>query len=436
MASDEYDIHLRVYLDRSELHARDGSVVKYLEGQASEGAQARYGTITTKLNDGFLTKTIEEIARDGVELSEDELSERHREPLRRILDTVTSEVGRALSGLTVLQLTIKAICPEQSIRLHKGGGLGFGWEEGVSMRTLDRAYITPELRKYQLLKMNRDGVMMTRSLAENYPYSSVYKAAIRGAAAEWRQVVELLESGDLPPLPSLKFFLSGLHNRAEALTVLGDAVLEQVEGLDSITLDDAYKLVWCHVTGSDYAARLMEVAMHSLLLALEADGLLGEGEVVPLSQMRSANKKHGNIGDVEIKSHGLIVESWDAKFGKNYLRDELEELYDKLPKHPQLKQAGFVLSEPLDRPDEQLKRAAEIHAITGVDVPMLTMDEWVRQQVERSRTTDQVGKNWLRSYTLALAQRNPEKAPMDEPTFHWLQELSAVLETPPVSWTP
>ena len=68
--------------------------------------------------------------------------------------------------------------------------------------------------------------------------------------------------------------------------------------------------------------------MHSLFQVLEDQGSFEGGFLKPLSQMRSANKKHGNVGDIEItagKRNGLhIVESWDAKYGKAYLRDEIE----------------------------------------------------------------------------------------------------------------
>ena len=30
--------------------------------------------------------------------------------------------------------------------------------------------------------------------------------------------------------------------------------------------------------------------------------------------MRVANKKHGNIGDIELIEDGEIIESWDAKW--------------------------------------------------------------------------------------------------------------------------
>jgi len=92
-----------------------------------------------------------------------------------------------------IQLTIKSISPEQSIRLHKGSSsTSFSWKEGISMRVLDKNYITPLLRKYKLLRLNADGFMMTRTLAENYPYSQVYKAAIRGAKKEWLQKLHLV----------------------------------------------------------------------------------------------------------------------------------------------------------------------------------------------------------------------------------------------------
>lgn len=77
--------------------------------------------------------------------------------------------------------------------------------------------------------------------------------------------------------------------------------------------------------------------------AVQETGVLAGKEVLPLSQMRSANKKHGNIGDVEIIDNDQIIESWDAKFGKSYLRDELEELNEKLAMHPLVERAGFVI---------------------------------------------------------------------------------------------
>ena len=56
--------------------------------------------------------------------------------------------------------------------------------------------------------------------------------------------------------------------------------------------------------------------MHGFYQAMNEMHFLGDAEVVPISQMRSANKKHGNVGDVELTENGIIIKSWDAKYGK------------------------------------------------------------------------------------------------------------------------
>lgn len=61
--------------------------------------------------------------------------------------------------------------------------------------------------------------------------------------------------------------------------------------------------------------------------------------------MRTANKKHRNIGDIEItinKNNNRVIESWDAKYGKPHLRDELEELDDKLISYGSAQIVGYV----------------------------------------------------------------------------------------------
>ena len=79
----------------------------------------------------------------------------------KLIESVTSEVGRALVGLTILQLCIKSIEPEQNIRLHKGSTntREFSWRDEISMRSLEKKYITPVLREYELLRLNADGFM-------------------------------------------------------------------------------------------------------------------------------------------------------------------------------------------------------------------------------------------------------------------------------------
>ena len=208
----EHEDHLDVYENSYELHQGDGTEI-FLQGFQNREAQRRYAHINASLSAGYLDDKIANLQ----EVDFSELGEENKALLRNMVDGITSEVGRALVGLSCLQLTIKAIAPEQSIRLHKGSTTRgkFSWVDGISMRSLDRNYNTPFLRKYGLLNVNRDGVFMTRSLAENYPYSTLYKAEMRGPFDQWIAIVDAIESNSMPPELGLCYLMSLLKNRSD-----------------------------------------------------------------------------------------------------------------------------------------------------------------------------------------------------------------------------
>ncbi|WP_235656750.1 hypothetical protein [Fischerella thermalis] len=268
------ELHLRVYGNRSELVLPDGTVQAFHEGGMNQAAKARYRRIAVELSNGYLERQILACRDTCSNLDFSELTQAHRYLLDRLVQSVTSEVGRALVGLTILQLCVKSIEPEQNIRLHKGstGTRDFSWCDGISMRSLDRQYITPVLRKYELVRLNADGFMMTRSLAENYPYSTVYKANIRGARSEWVNLVEATEKGEVAADVALRYLLSQLLNQADNFRRLALQVIDKLSLFFEATVIDqkiALSLILRHINRSDYAARLMEIAMHSLMQAMQ-----------------------------------------------------------------------------------------------------------------------------------------------------------------------
>ena len=405
----------------------------------SQSAKLKYQKIAEQLSNGYLEQQIIRSRDNLAELDCSRLSQIHLDTLNKLVESVTSEVGRALIGLTVLQLCVKAIEPTQSVRLHKGsvGRRDFSWQDGISMRSLDKQYITPVLRKYDLLRLNADGFMMTRSLAENYPYTPVYKANIRGARQEWLRIVEWIETNDIVPESALNYLLSQLWNRANEFKVLAAQTIANLQQFlnSHQPVDREYitTLIERHINESDYAARIMEIAMHSLMQAMQDSQILAEGVLKPLSQMRSANKKHGNVGDIELLSAQQIVESWDAKYGKSYLRDELEELADKLIANPTVAIAGFVTSVEPERREEILARCQEIEDELGISIEILTFRNWVKKQFDRGIgdsliTETELAIAWITAYTESLAQRRREIAPIDEPCHQWLTSLKAILE--------
>ncbi len=433
------ELQLRVFKNRSELVLPDGTTQVFLEGGMNQSAKLRYQKITGELSSGYLEKQIIKCKANLAALDFSQLNQIHTATLNQLVESVTSEVGRALVGLTVLQLCVKAIEPMQSIRLHKGsaGKRDFSWCDGISMRSLDKYYITPVLRQYDLLRLNADGFMMTRSLAENYPYSPVYKANIRGARMEWLRIVEGIETNEIAPEPALHYLLSQLLNRANTFRNLASQTLEILyrflQKTEAATKQGITEVIGRHINQSDYAARIMEIAMHSLMQAMQDCQFLPNGSLKPLSQMRSANKKHGNIGDIEILESRQIIEAWDAKYGKAYLRDELEELADKLEAHPTIALAGFVTSVEPERREELVSRCQEIEDIFAISLEILTFKEWVNKQFSRTLeegmvTEEELARAWITAYTESLAQRRRDMAPIDEPCHQWLTTLKRILE--------
>ena len=421
------EIHLDVYSNRSELHF-EHHVMVYLEGFQNAETQRRYELINSTLSNGFLDRKIEHLEDEDFE----SLSDRNKDLLRDLVGGITSEVGRALVGVAFLQLVIKAIDPEQSIRLHKGTTRrgSFSWVDGISMRTIDSSYITPFLRKYGLLNVNKFGVFMTRSLAENYPYSKLYKAEMRGPFNEWINIIDALEDSSMPADSGLCYLLALLKNRSDSFQDKANQAVMLVAEHKGDTFEHIEEMLTRFFNETGYSARAFEVVMHGFMQALQELHLLGDYQLVPMSQMRSANKKHGNIGDIELIDGRVIVESWDAKYGKPYLRDELEELDDKILAYPGVKIAGFVVDRNPDRRSEIINRAEEITSISGIDIKILSFEEWIKWQTGRllSSQLNTVGYNWLLAVVESFGQKRTDIAPIDEPCEAWINDLIAILK--------
>ncbi len=421
----KHEIHLDVYKNRSELHYDNNAVVFY-EGQTNEDANNRYSFIRQQLDNGFLEKLYSNITTYDFS----KVSPETKILLDKLVNGITSETGRALVGLAFLQITIKSLTPSQSIRLHKGSNRrnGFSWVDGIPMRVLDNTYNTPFLREKGLLNINKDGVMMTRSLAENYPYSQLYKADMRGPFAEWISVVDALEDGRIEPLPALHYFLSLLINRSNKFEALADETCAILPKLPALSIDETTSILSNFFNQTQYSARAFEVVIHSLMQALCSEHIV-ELDLVPLSQMRSANKKHGNVGDIELRDGKIIVESWDAKYGKPYLYEELSELKDKLEFNPGVQTAGFIVDSNLMLKKEVVERQKEYSILTGVSIQLMEFIDWVKFETEdlSKKQQSKVASEWLKAVVETFSRKRIDIAPLDEPCEEWLNDLKKIL---------
>lgn len=413
-------------------HIPRGFDAEFPTGPQDAKTQKRYRKIVATFRAGFLEKLYRESVMGRYDLSA--LPENVRNHLKNMVGAISATGGRALAGLVFLQLAVKAIAPKQYIRLHKGGSSpsDFSWRQGISLRSLDKDFTALFLRGHNLLAINRDGVMMTRTLAENYPYTRLYKARMAGPAGDWMAVVDGAEAGDFDALAALAFLMGALKNRSERFAKLADETVRLAGELGTIDIDGATALLARFVAGTGYSARALEVAMHALVQALADVGATLPGTLAPLAQMRSANKKAGNIGDIELLSpEGAIVEAWDAKFGKPYLWDELVELGEKLLERPGTSIAGFVTDSAPMLPNDLLDRKKEIASATGTRVEIFSFRDWVRIQtgnLPAGRRKALPGA-WLKAVAESFGRKRLDLAPIDEPCDKWLADLANALRT-------
>ncbi|MBK6385097.1 MAG: hypothetical protein IPF69_16945 [Chitinophagaceae bacterium] len=117
--------------------------------------------------------------------------------------------------------------------------------------------------------------MMTRSLAENYPYSKLYKEATRGARQEWLEITDSVEIGKLDAVNALKQLVIFLNNKSEAFLKLTDKTLETLSAFlkKKPPFKDCYFTITKFIESSTYSARMFEVAMHSLFQVLEEENV-------------------------------------------------------------------------------------------------------------------------------------------------------------------
>lgn len=166
-----------------------------------------------------------------------------------------------------------------------------------------------------------------------------------------------------------------LKRNADAFKTLANDTIGLASAYKNRTFENIENLLKTFYDSTYGKARAFEVVMHGLMQAKAEMDAIGDWELVPLSQMRSANKKHGNVGDIELSSDEIIVEAWDAKYGKTYLLDELDELRDKLIDNPGVEVAGFVADRDVDKTDEILDKIAEISSDTSTEIILCSFDE-------------------------------------------------------------
>ena len=87
--------HLRVFKEKTEYHYSLGKIDVYDEGVSSPSAKLRSKKIKSEFENGFLENVIEKLISSEVTPNHERISSKTRDSLLTLVESVTSETGRA-----------------------------------------------------------------------------------------------------------------------------------------------------------------------------------------------------------------------------------------------------------------------------------------------------------------------------------------------------
>ena len=430
------DGHL--YIDDEE------NVYEYPLGTRSDETHQQYQRVTQALEDDQFRRYL----RDAEQLHDNDDIPDVDEENQQLLDDVVLGIhdkGRGIAGICCVQLFIKSVEPRLSARLHKGSNTpsNFSWVGGWSLRTLDDSLgekaIGVELNERNLLLANtRGGSAMTRGLAEAEPYTPIFNPALEGPRESWLEVVERLENHDIEPEPSLLYFLKRLYDERE---VIEEGVSEALAAVDLFnetgpSIADVEQLLIQHMEQADRQAKLLEVAAHSLLQAVENAGDL-PGDLKRLEELTAANRRSGtstrvaeDVGDVEIAYENdgdRLLHTWDSKY-VDVDRSELSGLAEKLENNPGVERAGFIAVKTPEPEEDMSDLEDQIDDEHGVEIEYVSLAEFREAYVdEDDGSLDPIA--WLEAYVETLGRERMDRALVRQSPVTWLESLIELIES-------
>ncbi|MCX4343226.1 MAG: hypothetical protein OSJ53_04955 [Kineothrix sp.] len=90
-----------------------------------------------------------------------------------------------------------------------------------------------------------------------------------------------------------------------------------------------------------------------------------------------------------------------------------------------IKTAGFIVDGEVDKRKDIMGRAEEISIETGVEIQLLSFDEWIGYEIQGMKRyqLDEIADKWLIAVVESFAQKRQEIAPVDEPCEAWISDL-------------
>lgn len=216
-------------------------------------------------------------------------------------------INHAARGAALTLAVYKVINPQQDIRNHKSE-----YENGFSARGVDTKVTVPFLIKHGLpYNVETHWLSQTLSFAGPFMPDLVLKTVPKKAGPSLVAAANLIEAATDEQLK--KYIILILEKMIEERNK-GNIPLTRPKNL---SIDQVMELLHRHfsATYKKNAPRLPQVAIYAIYQCLMTDvERYSSFELMPLERMKTANRKSGSVGDIDLCRDGRPIEAVEIKF--------------------------------------------------------------------------------------------------------------------------
>lgn len=234
--------------------------------------------------------------------------------------------AHAARGVTLSLCAYKAVVPSQNILMYKDE-----LEEGFSARTFDSLVTVPFLQS-KSLRYNVETHWLSQSFSfpEDYTRGRVIRTTPRKMGPDMLETVNQVQESQNPQqlagaiVEVLLALLIEERNKSKI-------ILEKPKG---VTIDQAIELIGRHFFDRKYqknAPRLPQLAIYAIYQCIVPTmERYQDLELGRLERMKTANRKSGTVGDVDVNRQGQPFEAVEVKFDQPVSAAHVAEAVEKI----------------------------------------------------------------------------------------------------------
>lgn len=230
----------------------------------------------------------------------------------------------AARGAALTLAIYKVLHPEQDIRNHKAE-----YENGFSARGIDTKVTVPFLEKHGLpYNVESHWLSQTLSFAGPFTPDLELKTVPKKAGPALVSTVNMIQNADSEE--RIRMIIVLILEKMIEERNKGDIPLTKPKNL---SIDKIIELLFAHFNThyQKNAPRLPQIAIYSMYMCLKDEIKRYEHfELLPLERMKTANRKSGTIGDIDLKYDNRPIEAAEIKYEISINKAHVTEAMQKV----------------------------------------------------------------------------------------------------------